>query len=175
MVHFSVFGGHEGQLDPNRGVYISVFGGATLRRPPFASQVIEWRRQPALAQSAWRYLFFNVFGGADLVWPTLAEEYVALREALRTGTLTLADWDELAARPEGNGPLRVSSLTVFGGFDGDALPREDRELDDLALQRHLGHIPDQAVDSLVLTIGQRGVQRLAAVRRAVAGVLSAGA
>ncbi len=173
MAHFCMFGSNDGQLVPGRDFYITIFGGSDLKRLPAASQIAELRQRPAYDRSSSQYAFCTLFGGTTLSWPTLAEEYLALRDALRAGTITLDDWDRSLARPGGPGPLRVLSFTLFGGFDGELLPREDKELDDLSLQRHLGQIPESAVQILMLAIGQTGVQRLAAVRQAVATTLSA--
>jgi hypothetical protein len=175
MAHFSMFGSNDGQLVPGRDFYITIFGGSDLKRLPAASQIAELRQRPAFERDQSQYIFCTLFGGTTLTWPTLAEEYLALRDALRAGTITLDDWDRSVARPGGPGPLRTLSLTLFGSFDGDVLPREEKELDDLSLQRHLGQIPEAAVQLLMLAIGQAGGQRLAAVRHAVLAAISQGA
>jgi hypothetical protein len=174
MAHFSMFGGNDGQLGPGGDVYITVFGGSDLKRPPVASQLAGWRGHPA-GSSESTYFFFTLFGSTTLSWPTLAEEYLALRDALRAGTITLEDWDRFVTRPAGTGALRTNCLTLFGGFEGDVLPKEEKELDDLSLQRHLGLIPESAVQLLMLAVGQAGQARLAAVRHAVVATLSSGA
>jgi hypothetical protein len=174
MAHFCMFGSNDGPLVPGRDFYITIFGGSDLKRLPAASQMAELRgRAPSEREQA-QYTFCTLFGGTTLTWPTLAEEYLALRDALRARTLTLEDWDWFVARPGGPGPVRAVSLTLFGSFEGDVVPREEKELDDLSLQRHLGQIPEAAVQLLMLAVGQTGVQRLAAVRQAVAAALSAG-
>jgi hypothetical protein len=175
MAHFSMFGSNDGQLVPGRDFFITIFGGSNLKRLPAASQITELRQQPAHQRSQPQYTFCTLFGGTTLTWPTLAEEFLALRDALRAGTMTLEDWDRYVAQPGGPGPLRTLSLTLFGGFDGDVLPREDQELDDLSLQRHLGQIPEQALQTLMLAIGRTGVQRLTAIRQAVLAAMSPGA
>ena len=53
-------------------------------------------------------------------------------------------------------------------IDGDNLPSEDDELEDLALNRHLGYITEQASELLMQAIGQRGSSRGAVVRQAIA-------
>lgn len=175
MVHFSIFGGHDGRLGPGRGIYISFFGGATLTRPPLAAQLIEARAHAGDASMEWQYFFFSIFGGATIKWPTLAEEYLALCEALHTGVLRLDDWDRGASRTGHAGALRMGSFSVFGGVDTDALPCEDEELDDITLQRHAGRISDAAVQCLMLGVSQGGAHRLAAVRDAVAAARSTNA
>jgi hypothetical protein len=166
MVHFSMFGGHEGQLNPHRGIYVSIFGGTTLRRPPFAARLAELRLRPEAANNR-AYFFFSLFGGAEVKWPTMATEYLALRESIRSGTLSLLEWDRIAAQHGETGALPTGSFALFGGFNADALPSEDEELDDLSLQRHAGLIPESVIERLMLGIGARGPQRLAAVRQAL--------
>jgi hypothetical protein len=159
MPHFSMFGGNNGQLGPGGDIYITVFGGSDLKRPPMAAQLAGARQRPP-GQGESTYFFFTLFGGTTLSWPTLAEEYLALQDSLRAGTVTIEDWDRFVTRPGGTGPLRTHCLTLFGSFEGDVLPREEKELDDLSLQRHLGHIPEAAVQLLMLAVGQTGQPRL---------------
>lgn len=168
MARFCMFGGQDGQLQPTECVHVTIFGGAEWRRGPAAAHIAEARRRTADSVGGTGYVFITVFGGAEVTWPTLVEEYLALLDAVRTGTLTLGEWDEHLGRRGGDTALRVHAFTLFGAFDGDALPSEDKELDDLSVHQHLGHIPEAAVRVLVPAIGQRGVSRLAAVRHAVA-------
>lgn len=165
MVHFSIFGGHDGRLSTASAIYISVFGGASLRRPPFARQLAATRHQQQRDEEAPFFFFFSLFGGAAVTWPTLAEEYIALREALRGGSMQLADWDR-AIGEAGGDVMRSGSFSLFGGVELDATPSEDEELDDLSLQQHSGLISDAAAERLILGIGQGGAQRLAVVRQA---------
>lgn len=174
MVHFSIFGGQDGQLSAGRAIYVNVFGGASLRRPPVANRLYDLARGNP-SDSRTRYFFLSVFGGLSIKWPTLAEEYLALLEALRGGLVRIEEWDRVVAGP-GADPLgRTGSLSLFGGIDTDALPSEDEELDALSLQRHSGAIPQPAVERLILAIGQRGPQRLTAVRQAAVTTLAAAA
>ena len=175
MVHFSIFSGHEGRLGPERGVYISIFGGATLTRMPFAVQVTEQRQRSNAAQTSWQNFIFSLFGGATIRWPPLAEEFIALRDAVRAGALTFNDWDRAAAGAGRSCMAGVMSIHIFGSLNTDAVPNEDQELDDLTWQRHAGHIPSPAVEALMLAVGHNGAQRLAAVRQAVSASLSSGA
>jgi hypothetical protein len=169
MVHFSLFGGHEGQLNPGRCVYICVFGGASLKRSPVAMRLVARHQPGENSRSGWQHFFFNLFGGTTIKWPTLAEEFLALMDALRARTLTMEDWDRGAGQASDLLGLRAASFSMFGGMETDALPSEDQELDELSLQRHTGLIPEPALERLMLAIGHSGAQRLAAVRQA-AGV-----
>ncbi len=174
MVHFSIFGGNEGQLTAGGAVYVNILGGASLRRPPVATRLLELARAGP-TDSRTRYFFISVFGGLSIRWPTLAEEYLALLEALRSGLIRLEEWDRVMVGP-GADPLgRTGSLSLFGSIDTDALPTEEEELDALSLQRHSGTIPQPAVERLILAIGQRGAPRLTAVRQAAVATLAAAA
>mgnify|MGYP000847474561 CR=1 FL=1 len=174
MAHLCIFGSHAGQLVTGRDFFITIFGGMDLRRPPTATHLLQVQQQRPQDRVGSQYTFFTLFGGVDLVWPTLAEEYVALRDAVASGKLRLEDWDVALARPERSGPLAMISFTLFGGVNEDVVPSEEKELDDLSYQQHLGQIPQATADLLVLAIGQRGSQRLAAVRHAVARTLAGG-
>lgn len=170
MVHFNVFGGTDGQLELRGSVYINVFGGAKLTRLPFARQVVNDLVNPRTPHGS--HFFFCLFGAVTLRWPTLAEETLALLEGLRSGAITTAHWDQAVARQAGASAPDIGSFSIFGGVDSDAIPSEDQELDDLTMQRHLGTLPEAAVETLMLGIGKRGSSRLAVVRQAV-GLASA--
>lgn len=174
MVHFCIFGGHKGQLSASRCVYVTLFGGTELKRPPLARCLGAVRPPARPAREEPRYFFLSLFGHTTLKWPTLAEEYLAVLDALRAGACTAADWDRLATTTGDQPPLRVASFTVFGRLEADALPSEEEELDDLSMQRHAGNVPPPAIERLLLGIGHSGAQRLAAVRQAVAATLAHG-
>lgn len=172
MVHFSVFGGFSGRVQAGRNLYLSVFGPAQLRRPAAATRLIE-ARQGAHRGEGWACVYLSIFGGLTIKAPTLAEEFLALLDALRCGALTLDEWDRSGDRLVDQGGPRTAFFSVFGGLNADVLPGEDEELDDLSLQRHAGFIPEPSLDRLMLAIGHGGAQRLAAVRQAVVAALSA--
>lgn len=170
MIHLCIFGGQDGQLTSGRKVYFTLFGACELRRPTTAKQIIDARQrgQPDAARTS--HFFITLFGATGLKAPTLAQEYLGLQDALRAGLLTLDDWDRTIARVA-DANRHAASLTLFGRFDTEDLPSENEELDDLALNRHLGHIPDEAVDLIMPAIGQRGSTRPAVVRQALAATL----
>ncbi len=169
MAHLCMFGGHEGELGSDHGPFITVFGGTELRRPPAARIIIDLGRseQPNFVS----YGFFTLFGGASIVWPSLAAEFLALTDAVGSGGLTLEEWDRRVGKDGAQGPIRVNAITLFAGFEGDELPSEEIEIEEIGLQKHLGRIPDEASEILMLAIGQRGVVRLSAVRQAVSVAL----
>ncbi|MBK9120601.1 MAG: hypothetical protein IPM18_13530 [Phycisphaerales bacterium] len=170
MPHLCLFGGTVSRLDTQSSTYFTVFGGTEVFRPPTARLLADKRKAGSAPRA--RHLFITFCGGTDLNWPTLAEEYIALRDTLQSGALTIHDWDRLIGEVGGDGGMQLSSLTLMGAFESDTIPSESAELDALSLQRHLGHIPDAAVDVLILAIGSKGIQRLAAVRSAIGTTLS---
>jgi hypothetical protein len=170
MASFCLFGGYEGQLSGQRSAHVTVFGGSHLYRPPAARLVVQRRHAGADLSAGAVCTCFTLFGSVEICWATLAAEFIALREALQNNTLTLADWDAFIAR-EGSGMMRVDAISIFGGAEVDAVPKDEKELDELSLQRHLGHIPNDAVDRLLPAVGTRDILRLEAVRSAVVATL----
>jgi hypothetical protein len=170
MFHLCLFGGHAGELDARRKIYLTVFGGCELRWPSIAKQMSALRQRGAPLDAGPAQYFLTLFGGTEISAPTLAHEFLDLQSALRAGQLTLDDWDRSIVRI---GDLRrAGSLTLFGSFNGDGVPGEDAELEDLALNRHLGYISDEAAELLMRAVGARGSSRAAVVRQAVATTLS---
>lgn len=171
MFHFCIFGGHEGELNPNKRVFVTVFGGCELRRPTLARQLVMARRQGGNRVDGGAF-FLTLFGGTELTVPTLTEEFLDLQEAVRAGLLTVEEWDRHVAQFGLYDHRSYASFTAFGGFDSEALPEEDAELDRLALARHVGAVPDRSADVLMLAVGGRGPQRSQAVRHAYAAALA---
>lgn len=167
MVKVTIFGSHEGRLQNDNSFYLTVFGGCALVQPTIARQLLARRasqrgERPALG----RPYFFTLFGSAEIKSPTLSEEFIDLKEMVRGGELTLQDWERSMvdlARPDS----MYASFTIFGGFDECMLPEEDKEIESLALQCHLGNIPDSARNVLQTGIGQGGSERRAVIHRAI--------
>ena len=166
MIHATIFGGHEGQLQPDKRFYLTLFGSCELRRPTVARQLLEQQQASRNLRVDRKPFFLTLFGAAGIKAPTLAEEFIDLREMISNGLLPREDWVRYLAEL-GQTEGAVASLTVFGGFDECDLPGEDEEIDSLAVQRHLGNIPESAGQVLQYGIGQRGAERTATVRRAV--------
>jgi hypothetical protein len=172
MIHLSIFGSHGGTLSAARRLYITAFGGCELRVATVAKQIVERRQQGHATPQGPGHIFVTLFGGTALKLPTLAQEYLDLQEQLRAGLLTLTDWDRAVGQLSGGNTWSAGSLTLFGSFSGEELPSEDEELDDLALNRQLGYIPDEALDLLMQGVGLRGSSRPAVVRQALASALA---
>ena len=167
MFHLCLFGGQGGQLSSERKVYFTMFGACELKLPTTAKQMLEMRRSGKPSPA---HFFVTLFGGTSITSPTLAQEYLDLQNALRSGQLNLDDWDRSIVQI-GNAS-RSASLTLFGAFGADELPSEDDELEDLALNRHLGYVSDEASELLMRAVGQGGSSRGAVVRQAIAVTLA---
>jgi hypothetical protein len=165
MPHFSIFGGCDVQPDREGAVYITIFAGTNLLRPPTAQLVVEQRETPEPVTEGQHY-FLTIFGGAVIRWPTLTREFIALTELLRSGRLTIDDWDRYAAIADTPRGMRIHTLNLFGAFNGQEIPSENAEIDDLTLQRHLGYVSEAAAEMIMPAIGQTGGSRLTAVRQA---------
>ncbi len=166
MVHFCMFGAHEGVLRPERKTYITVFGACELLRPTLAKRLISRVHRDTEKQgSPPTAFFFSLFGATEIKAPTLAEEFLDLKQALDSRSLNLDDWDRAMA-DQSQLDVSLSSFTLFAGFGECELPGETEEIDALALQRHLGNISDSAGQVLQYAIGQRQAERTATIRRA---------
>ena len=172
MWQVCMFGGYEGQLVADRKVYLTIFGGCDLVRTTLARRIIHARqhRDRADLQARW-CVVVTVFGGTDIAWPTLAEEFIDFKSMIDARMLSLANWDRDLAELHRVEEAAITTFTLFGGLDDDALPNENKEIDALALQRHLGNIPESAGKILELGIGRSGAQRYAAIRKAVAAAV----
>ena len=170
MFQWCMFGGYEGRWGPEAKIYFTMFGGCELRWPTIAKQMVDIRHSDKFGGSSPTHVFVTMFAGTEVTTPTLAQEYLDLRSALHSGQLTLDDWDRATIQIAGL--RRSGSFTLFGSFDGDSLPNEDDELEDLALNRHLGYLSNEVSELLMRAVGQRGPSRAAAVRQAVAVALA---
>lgn len=174
MPHFCVFGGSEVQLEPEPTHCLTLFGSLELRRPPLASLIRSRSERNSNGPFGGKHWIVTLFAGTEVSWPTLADEFLALKNAVASGVLTLAEWDRVMSSPSTLGPLGIRTLTLCGGLSADEIPTEEQEIDALSLQRHLGQISQRAGEILMLAVGQRGSTRLSAVRRAVASSMNEG-
>jgi hypothetical protein len=172
MVHFCVCGAHGGQLSPDKRFYVTICGACELKRPTVAKQIVEMRRRSAAGMPQVRNHFFvTVCGATEIKVPTLAEEYIDMKEAVKGGMITLEEWDVAVAQLSADESYRVGSFTLMGAFEDCELPSENEEVDGLAINRHLGHIPEEAGTTLELGVGRSGSQRTAVLRRALAATV----
>ncbi|NOS99167.1 MAG: hypothetical protein HOP29_00900 [Phycisphaerales bacterium] len=165
MIQFCIFGGHEGQLNTEKKIYVTIFGGCELKKQTLARRIVESRRRPSNGEpSRRRFFFVTIFGGTEVKLPTLAEEYLDMQDAMRAGLITPADWEAAQLLDE---DVNYGSFTAFGGFEASHLPSEDEEVEGLAINRHLGHIPENAGHMLEHAVGRSGSHRTAILRQAL--------
>lgn len=168
MLHACIMSGHEGVLDSEQRVYLTFMAGIELRAPTIARQIVARRNQPEPRNGpAVRQVFLTLLGGASIRVPTVTEEFMDFRDLIQSGKISLGDWDQHATDAQRT-DVQISTFTVMGGFSDGELPSDDAEVDALAIQRHLGNIPEGVGEILKLGIGQRGGERRAILRRAVA-------
>jgi hypothetical protein len=113
-----------------------------------------------------RHFFLTICGGAVIQCPTLAEEFLDLRQLISSGALSMDDWDQAIA-DLGRSDTSVASFTLMGAFSESELPSDEKEIESLALQRHLGNISTPAGQVLQYAVGQRDAERRATLRRAI--------
>jgi hypothetical protein len=167
MIQVTIFSGHEGRVRPERKFYLTIFGGCTLVRSTVARQILAAREAAKQGPShGGQQFFLTVFGAVEIKCPTMAEEFVDLADMMRGGSLSMNEWDRAMATL-GRAEFSPASFTLFGGFEEQVLPSEKEEIDSLAIHRHVGSISEDSGRVLALGIGQREVDRLSAVRRAL--------
>ncbi|MHC4696447.1 MAG: hypothetical protein ACYTFA_06880 [Planctomycetota bacterium] len=187
MIKVTIFGGHEGRLNFDTQFYFTMFGNCEVVRPTLARQLVALRQAERDAappadetfdysdgRMRFRYrrplsgrpFFFTMFGATEIKSPTLAEEFVDLREAMDSKTLSTEDCERLIASV-GLSEGSIGSFTLFAAFEEGAPPAEDKEVDSLAVQRHLGNVSEQAGRVLQLGIGQSEGERRAVLRQAI--------
>lgn len=168
MLQICLFGSYEGRLPANKRLFLTMFGGCTLRRPTLARQLIEAQGKDPSQVHRPRCAVVTLFGATEVKVPTLSEEFIDMQEAVRSGALAINSLDQLASRLASAESDSVFSLTLFAGFEEACLPSEDEEVDGLAIQRHLGNISDSAAGILQMGVGQNDSHRRAILRQAVA-------
>ena len=118
-----MFGGTEGEISPSAFTALTAFGGAELKCPTLASQLLYLKSCTERSPTFWerltgsdRNLVITLFGGTVLIAPTLVEEYASLSGVIRTGVLSQAECDQLMDRYLANsGEYTVCrTLTLFG-------------------------------------------------------------
>jgi len=168
MFQVCIMSGHEGTIKPERMFYLTLMGGCDLTRPTVARQILSRKEQHKMGfVEPPRQFFFTLMGGVDIKSPTLAAEFLDMREMVRGGALSLSEWDAAMADLS-RFDISIGSFTLMGGFSDGQLPSEANEIDSLALQFHLGNIPETSMRVLQTGIGQKDVERRSTVRRALA-------
>ena len=123
MFHVTLFAGTEGEIPPAGFTSLTAFGGAELRRPTLASQLLDLKNRGYRKPTRWarfmgtdKNLILTVFGATVLLAPTVVEEYAALAGLMRSGTLSPGECTALLDRLAANDgePSICRTLTLFG-------------------------------------------------------------
>ena len=123
MFHLTIFSGTEGELAPANTTAVTFFGGAGLRGPTVAQQLLHFRAQRARKPSRWAWLagsednlVITIFGATAIQEPTVTEEYTALASVVRSGQIAKEELpsllDAFEAHIGSRGALRT--FTLFG-------------------------------------------------------------
>jgi len=190
MIQVTIFGGRDGPFRYDNTFYLTLFGACELTKPTLARQYMIarqheaagptrqpqptfWEKVEALGSSRRRHgvystkpFFLTVFGAVAIKNPTLAEELVDLQELIRSGELSLEEWDR-AMLTLSHLESSCSSFTLFAAFNESELPSEDEEVNSLAMQCHLGNISEPSREVLQAGIGLKESDRRAVIHRAV--------
>lgn len=167
MLQVCIMGGHDGRLQPEKKIYLTMFGGVELTRPTVARQILTYRKKQSDGDfKPSRHIFITLFGGVDIKSPTLSEEFIDLRELLQSGQISLREW-EVCMSDVAKFDSSISAFTFAGGFSESELPSEKEEIDSLAVQQYLGTISEQVIDILKFGVGQKDVDRRSTLRKAL--------
>ncbi len=167
MLQVCAFSGYEGPLRREKKCFLTVFGSSELHRPTLARQLVAARAERDGKTATSKMIFLTFFGSTSIICPTLAEEYLELQQSVDSGSLDLRNWNSYLAELDQFQSSSLMSLTLFGGFDEHSLPSENKEVEGLALQRHLGNISDDSGHILEMGVGSSGAQRNSVVLEAL--------
>jgi len=168
MLQACIMSGLESDLSSDSKFYLTLMGGCELRAPTIAKQILAKQNRPKPDRAfPVTQTFVTFLGSTEIKVPTLAQEYLEYRDLIQSGSLNLGDWDRFTGEL-GRIDVKVVTFTIMGGYSEGELPTDDEEIDSLALQTHLGNIQETASEILKHGIGQRGAERRAILRRALA-------
>jgi hypothetical protein len=172
MFHFTMFGGADVKMDGTPKVIITIFGGTDVHRQTLAKRIMREKHLSAAERAnaphpnpnpfAYRpqrrqrngCFMLTLFGGVDLKPPSIAEEFMDMREVIASGMVSSAEWDELVARIYELGDQEGhASLTMFGAMEESALSEQD-EVKKIKSARDLGIISDDEELALRGVVGR---------------------
>jgi len=160
VFHVTLFAGTEGEIPPAGFTALTAFGGAELKRPTLASQLLHLKYRAQRKPTRWaklmgtdKNLILTVFGATVLLAPTVVEEYTALTGLMQSGAMTPGECATLLDRlssDEGESSL-CRTLTLFGGCvtRHPSAAKERKALDAAAKAGALSTAVRQALDAIV--------------------------
>lgn len=172
MFNFTIFGGSEVKLDSGSKLILTMFGGTDVFKSTLAKRIMQekhllesergaakqasdWAGNAAPAMSAFatmstarsrrrqRTFILTIFGGVEIKPPSLAEEFMDMRELTSSGLISSEEWDALVGRLYQLDDLEgISSFTLFGGLEHGSLSEAD-ELKKIKSARDLGLLGEE--------------------------------
>ena len=115
-----------------------------------------------------KMIFLTLFGATEIKCPTLAEEFMDLREAVQTGALDINRWDYYMTELDRWRSSSFISFTLFGGFSELELPNEEEEVESLAAAPNKPSSTPGTVEHVALAVealAERGASVLVAEAR----------
>ena len=184
MFHFTIFGGSEVTLTGSRQLIFTLFGGTDVRKPTLAKRLMQEKHAPWSAEPAGQVdtddklhkfknffekldsgaggrpgqrsstFLLTIFGAVELKPPSIAEEFMDMRELVSSGLIEPREWDQLVGRMYQMGDLdSISSFTLFAGMDEAALSEEE-EIKKIASATSLGLISGDEEQALRSVVGR---------------------
>lgn len=184
MFHFTIFGGSEVTLTGSRQLIFTLFGGTDVRKPTLAKRLMQEKHAPWSAEPAGQVdaddklhkfknffekldsgaggrpgqrsstFLLTIFGSVELKPPSIAEEFMDMRELVSSGLIEPREWDQLVGRMYQMGDLdSISSFTLFGGMDEAALSEEE-EIKKITSATSMGLISGDEEQALRSVVGR---------------------
>ena len=184
MFHFTIFGGSEVTLTGSRQLILTLFGGTEVRKPTLAKRLmqekqVQWPTKPAgqvktddnlhkvrdffqnlesgaagLPGRRSSTFLLTIFCGVELKPPSIAEEFMDMRELVSSGMIEPREWDQLVGRMYQMGDLdSISSFTLFAGM-GEAALSEEEEIKKIASATSMGLISGDEEQALRSVVGR---------------------
>jgi hypothetical protein len=175
MFHLTLFGGTDVKLDGRTKLIITCFGGTDVHRQTLAKRILrekhmaETELKPlpthppeavvrwALARQRQRRtgcFIFTMFGAVEIKPPSLAEEFMDMRELIGSGLIKQEEWDRLVGRIYEMGESEGhASFTMFGALEESTLS-EDEELQKIRSAQELGMISADEENALRNVVGR---------------------
>lgn len=173
MFHFTIFGGSEVTLSGTCKIIVTIFGGTDIRKPTLAKRLMQEKLSyQAEAETAPKpatigdllmglsrprrrgHFILTMFGAAEIKPPSLAEEFIDMRELIASGLVGESTWDQLVGRLYQMGDMDgISSCTLFGAMGEEPLADEE-EIKRIQSARELGLITSDEERALRSVVGR---------------------
>lgn len=188
MLHFTIFGASKVNLHGGGQFILTLFGGTEVRKQTLAKRLLQQKhllnssQSPANAdqvRNVDKVLSFlqgnypagrrgaekrrtafllTIFGVVEIKPPTIAEEFMDMRELVSSGLISNAEWDQLVGQLYQVDELdSISSFTLFAGMGEERLDDEE-ELKKIHSAGELGLISKDEEIALRSVVGRDSQQ-----------------